>query len=243
MDLFWGIRQTGWDMKYSFGDEIVVALGGSIVYPEEIDVEFLRKFKALVEEFVEAGKRFVIVVGGGKICRVYQNAAKEITPLGNLERDLIGIEATRTNAQLLHAIFGSLADPVVLDEKEKINELKHAITVGSGCEPGESTDFDAAMWAEKFGISEFIVAGKPDYVYDKDPSEHEDAKRIDKIDWAEYRKIIPDEFTPGLSTPVDPVASKFSEENGLKAIVLDGRELDNLRNLINGEEFKGTLIE
>lgn len=230
-------------MKYLFGDKIVVALGGSIVFPEDIDVEFLKGFKGLVEEFVKEGKQFVIEVGGGKICRVYQNAAGDVTPLSDLEKDWIGIHTTRTNAQLLHAIFGPLAEPYILDERYKVKELTHPVTVGSGWEPGGSTDFDTAMCAKDFGVSEFIIAGKPDHIYEEDPSKNPEAKAFDQISWAEYRNLIPEEWTPGYSSPVDTTASKFAQENGLKAIVVDGRNLDNLRNLINGEEFEGTIVE
>ena len=50
-------------------ETIVISLGGSLIVPEEIDVEFLKKFRDLILAQVEKGKKFVIITGGGKTCR------------------------------------------------------------------------------------------------------------------------------------------------------------------------------
>ena len=68
-------------MKYYFGTIVVVALGGSIVYPEAIDTAFLRQFKKFVERFLRNNTKFVIVVGGGRLARVFQDAAHDASPL------------------------------------------------------------------------------------------------------------------------------------------------------------------
>ena len=49
---------------------IIISLGGSLIVPEEIDIAFLEGFKEIILREVQAGKRFVIITGGGKICRV-----------------------------------------------------------------------------------------------------------------------------------------------------------------------------
>jgi uridylate kinase len=40
---------------------VVIALGGSIVFPEEINWQYLKKFNALIRRHLK-GRRFVIVV-------------------------------------------------------------------------------------------------------------------------------------------------------------------------------------
>lgn len=230
-------------MRYQFGKRIVIALGGSIVFPKEIDVQFIKKFKRLIEGQVRGGRQFVIVVGGGYLARQYQQASREIAKLTNEDKDWIGIHATRSNAQLLHAIFGSLAEPYVFDERGKIKKLRHPVTIGSGWKPGWSTDFVTAAIAGDLGIKEFIVAGKPDHVYNKDPHKYKNAKAFDHLGWKEYKSFVPAKWVPGASAPVDPVAARFAEKNKMKSIVIDGRRLDNFANLLAGKLFKGTIIE
>ncbi|MDP3953537.1 MAG: UMP kinase [bacterium] len=230
-------------MKHSFGKTYVVALGGSIVFPEGIDIDFVKRFKKLVEGLVEDGHRFVLVVGGGKLARMYQDAAGKLVKLSDREKDWIGIHATRSNAQLLHAIFKGMVERDIFDERGKIAKLRKPITIGSGWKPGWSTDFVTSAIAKDLGVSEFIIAGKPDYVYDKDPARYRDAKAFDHLTWDEYRELVPAKWVPGASVPVDPVAAAFAKRNKLKAIVVDGRDLPNFKRLLKGQTFAGTLIE
>ena len=230
-------------MTYSFGKRIVIALGGSIVFPEEIDVAFVKEFKRLIEGQLRGGKKFVIVVGGGYLARLYQKASRDIADLSDRDKDWIGIHATRANAQLLHAVFGKLAEPIVFDKRGKLDKLRYPITIGSGWKPGWSTDFVTSAIAGDLGIKEFIVAGKPDHVYDKDPHKYKRAKPFDHITWKEYRRLVPAKWIPGASAPVDPIAARFAEKNKMKSIIIDGRNLDNFGRLLKGESFKGTIIE
>ena len=65
-------------MKYKFTKTIVVALGGSIVHPNEIDTKFLKDFKKFLAPFLKCGTKFVFVVGGGDLARRYQSAAHNV---------------------------------------------------------------------------------------------------------------------------------------------------------------------
>ena len=65
-------------MRHKFSKTIVIALGGSIMYPEEIDISFLKKFKKFILNRLRDGSRFIIVVGGGRIARIYQDAAHKV---------------------------------------------------------------------------------------------------------------------------------------------------------------------
>src|SRR5947207_2822163 len=142
-------------MRYLFKKEIVIALGGSIVHPDRIDVRYLKNFKKFIEKFLRQGTRFVIVVGGGRLARVFQEAAQDVAPLPNEDKDWIGIHSTRLNAHLLRTIFRGVANPVLIDERKKIRKLKFPVTIASGWRPGWSTDFVAAAIAKDLKISEF----------------------------------------------------------------------------------------
>jgi uridylate kinase len=80
-------------------------------------------------------------------------------------------------------------------------------------------------------------------VYDKDPKQFPDATPIEHTNWADFRKIVGDEWTPGLNAPFDPIAAKKAQELGVKVIVLHGEDFANLDNYFNGKEFVGTVIE
>lgn len=229
-------------MRHRFGKTVVVALGGSIVYPDAIDTAFLKKFRKFVARFTEKGTRFVLIVGGGNICRVYQNAAHAVSRLEDEDKDWLGIHVTRTNAHLIRTIFRDVAHPVVIDRRHKIKKATYPVTVGGGWQPGWSTDYVATVLAHDFGAKEVIVAGKPDHVYDRDPHKYKNAKPLPELSWKEYRKLIPSKWVPGSHAPVDPVAARFGQEKKVKAIIINGKDLKNFDALLKGKDFKGTII-
>ena len=192
-------------MQYSFGKTVIVALGGSVVYPEGIDIQFLREFKKFVFSLTSHGERFVFVVGGGHVARTYIEAASKVTKLTDEDKDWLGIHATRTNAHLMRAVFKDIANPVVMDARGKIKKLTYPVTIASGWHPGWSTDYVAMAIAEDFRIPEIVVSGKPAYVYDKDPREYKNAKPFEAVSWKEYRKLIPKNGLRGRMRPSIPL--------------------------------------
>jgi uridylate kinase len=229
-------------MKYTFSKTVVIALGGSIVYPEGIDTQFLKDFKKFLAPFLRRGTKCVLVVGGGKLSRNFQEAAARVSRVTDEDKDWIGIHATRLNAHLLRTIFRDVADPVVIDIRGRIKKLRAPVTIASGWRPGWSTDYVAMRIAADFGIHDAIIAGKPAHVYAKDPSKYPDAKVFHEIGWREYRKLIPAKWKPGLHAPVDPVGAALGAREDVKAIIIDGRDLRNFAALLNGKEFQGTIV-
>ncbi|MEK7547256.1 MAG: UMP kinase [Patescibacteria group bacterium] len=230
-------------MKHKFGKTIVIALGGSIMYPEAIDVLFLKNFRKFILKRLRNGSRFIIVAGGGRICRIYQDAAKRIAEVTDEDKDWIGIHTTRTNAHLLRTIFKGIADPIVIDSRDKMKAIKYPITIASGWRPGWSTDYISIAIAEHFKVKEVIIAGKPAHIYDRDPNKHGNAKALHEISWKEYRKLIPEKWRPGLHSPVDPVGAKLAEKKGIAAIIINGKDLKNFGMMLSECEFKGSIIK
>ena len=253
-------------MKHHFGKTIVVALGGSIIFPEQIDAQFIGRFSRFIRTFVKKRTKFVIVIGGGRLSRLFQTAAKQISNITDEDKDWIGIHATRLNAHLLRTVFRDIADPVVLDSRHKLKKLRFPVTIASGWRPGWSTDYVAVALAKDFGAGEVVVAGKPGHVYphtrtkkitnvyrgstssfgvgvyDKDDDMLDTNNPYKKLTWREYRKLIPAKWIPGSHAPVDPVAARLAEKEGIKAIVLNGKDLKNFENLLKGKDFKGTIV-
>lgn len=223
-------------------ETIVISLGGSLIIPEEIDVEFLKGFRDLILSEVKKGKRFVIITGGGKVCRKYQNAGKEIKELSSDELDWIGIYATRYNAEFMKTLFSDLAEENIILDPTLPVVMNKSIIFSGGWKPGWSTDYDAVVLAQGLGAKKVLNLSNIDYAYDKDPNKFFNAKKIEQISWAEYRALIPSQWNPGLSTPFDPIASKLAEEASLEVNILNGKNLENLTRCLNGGEFIGTKI-
>lgn len=207
-------------------ETIIISLGGSLIVPEEIDVDFLKDFKKLILSQTEKKEKFFIITGGGKVCRKYQSAAKLISNPSNTELDMLGIRALNLNAELVRTMF-----------KENIK-----VNVYGADKPGSSTDLGAVILAKENGAKRVINLSNIDGVYDADPKINPDAKKIEKISWAEYRKLIPKEWKPGLNSPFDPVASELAEKENIEVVIMNGKPIINLTSCLNGEDFMGTII-
>lgn len=216
---------------------VVISLGGSIIIPDEIQVAFLKRFKEFILKFLKRDYLFIIVTGGGNICRKYQRAAAQVSQLTDEDKDWLGIHATRLNAHLLRTIFKKEAYPVVLDSPQKpIDGGKYRLFIASGWRPGWSTDYDAVLLAQRFKAQKLINASNISHVYDKNK------KSITEISWKKYRKLISAKWNPGMNVPFDPVASKTAEKLKMKVIFFKGTDLKNLENILEERPFQGTTI-
>lgn len=223
---------------------IVLSLGGSMIVPEKIDVAFLKKFRSLILGFINKNNKnskIAIICGGGKVCRDYQNAARELDVNDKEPLDLIGIKSTKLNAELVKSIFGEEAFGVV-DDPEKPFKTPKRIIIGAGYLPGHSTDTDAILLAKNIGADTIINLTNIDYVYDKDPRKYKDATPLKNLSWNHFLNLIGAEWTPGKNTPFDPVAAKESKNFGMKVIIINGSDLENLSNCMYGRKFNGTII-
>jgi len=224
-----------------------MSVGGSLIIPDEIDVEFLKDFKKFISKRVEKGDRFILIAGGGKICRKYQAALKSIRDVSDFDNDLMGINVTWMNAYLLKCVFGDLVKNEVVKNpvEQEVNfgeSSSEKILVGGGWKPGCSTDFDAVLIAKRFRADTIINLSNIDYVYDKDPNKFDDAEVIKSVSWSDFQKLVGDKWAPGLNAPFDPIASIEAAKLGLKVAILNGKNFDNLGKFIDGDDFVGTRI-
>ena len=224
-------------------ESIVISLGGSLIIPDQIDTEFLKDFKELILEQVQQGKKFAIITGGGKLCRRYNDGLREIINPSNEELDWLGIATTRLNAEFIRIIFGDKAYEKIIMNPEIVPNTNKPISIGGGWKPGNSSDLAAVYLAKNTGAKKVINLSNTDYVYDSDPKINPNAKKIEKISWADYRALIPKDWVPGLNSPFDPTASKMAQEEGIEVIIMNGKPIDNFRKCLDGEEFQGTVIK
>jgi len=211
------------------------------VAPSEIDLGFLKNFKHSLQKYL-GDKKFFILVGGGKVCRVYQNALLEFGAKNN-DRDWIGINISRLNAEVVKQLFsGNSFEKIITDPTKKVKTNKN-IVVGAGYKPGWSTDYVSVLTAKNYEINTIINLTNVDYVYDKNPSQFPDAKPIKEIDWKSFKNIVGDTWTPGLSMPFDPRAAKLAEKLKLRVIMINGKNLERLEDFLNNKPFIGTIIK
>ncbi len=220
----------------------VISLGGSIIVPDDVDTSFLKGFAALIKKRVAKGEKFVIIAGGGKTARRYQESARAVSTLDKEDIDWLGIHATRLNGHLIRTVFRKeAARHVVKDPTRKVSMSK-PILVAAGWKPGWSTDYVAVRLAKNIGAKRLVNLSNIDYVFTKDPKKFNDATPIEHTNWNEFRKLLPPKWDPGLSSPFDPVAAKEAQKLGLEVAILNGRKLDEIENYLNGKKFKGTVI-
>ncbi len=223
----------------------IISLGGSLIVPEEINWEFVKKFKELIEKQLKKNQRFIIITGGGKLARKYIEAGAKIDGMNNEDKDWLGIHATRMNAHFIRTVFREHAHPTINKnpyDLEGFLKAKESILVASGYRPGNSTDYIAVLIGKQFGAKKIINLSNIDYVCDCDPRTNPDAKIIKTINWKDFRKIVGDKWDPGANAPFDPVASKLADEEKMEVVIMNGKNLENLQNYLNGDNFEGTVI-
>ncbi len=228
----------------------VISLGGSLVSPEataeagqagRVDVAFLKKFRAVILKYVKQGHRFAIIVGGGKVCRAWQDAARTLGVKSSDDLDWVGIRATHLNMELVRAVFGNMAHFKVMENPhEKVAKFK--ILFGAGYKPGVSSDYDAVVRAKSVGAKTVVNLSNVAYVYDKDPRAFQDAKPLREVSWKEYLKMTGERYTPGMNAPFDPVASKTARDAKIQVAFMDGHNLKSFESFLQGKTFKGTVI-
>lgn len=225
----------------------VLSLGGSLVVPNGgIDTEYLKAFNRFIRNQISSKKRrFFIVVGGGTVARHYRDAGEAVIghKVTEIDLDWLGIHATRMNAQLIRTIFQDISHPHVIKHYEIIRKVEEPVVVAAGWKPGWSTDYDAVVLCQDYGVKEAINLSNIDQVYTKDPRKFPDAKPITKISWREFRKLTGDKWIPGMNLPFDPVAAKLAAELGVTVKILNGKNLDNLAKALDGKAFFGTTIQ
>jgi uridylate kinase len=221
---------------------IVISLGGSLIIPDNIDVVFLKSFITLINEYVQNGYKFLIITGGGKICRRYNDSLKQIVSPTNEDLDWLGISATRLNAEFVRISFGDLAYEKVVLDPDLIPETTKPIMIGGGWKPGNSSDLAAVHGARSIGANKIINLSNIDYVYEQDPKINPDAKRIEKISWKNFQTLFSTKWSPGINVPFDPTAAASAAELLFEVAILNGKNIENLKNYLDGKEFIGTVI-
>ncbi len=225
---------------------IVISLGGSLIVPDDIDINLLKQFKKTILKNTKEYK-FIIVCGGGSTARKYISALGEFN-LPQKTRNLIGMQSTRLNAQLVASLFNPEPSEITAKEEEtgKIKGIlkrhDYVFIEGGKYQPQSTSDSGSALLSRYFK-TDFINLTNVTGLYDKNPKEHKDARFFPEISWQGLHKMATrNKFTPGQHFVIDQTASKIILDNKITTYIL-GKNLKNLDNLLNGKKFTGTIVQ
>ena len=216
-----------------------------MIAPGELDIQYLKKFRSAIVARAKKGQRFFIITGGGQTCRIYQKAAQAIGKISNDDLDWIGIATNKLHSEFVRAIFGKLAYKEVLGLEHAYKfKSREAITVcRGGLAPGGTSDSASVKFGKVLGIKTIINLTNVAGVYDRNPGKFKNTKLIPEMSWTDLRKQFGVKKTPGRNLPFDSSIAREAERSGLKVIILNGSNLQNLQNFLASKLFKGTVVQ
>jgi uridylate kinase len=213
-----------------------------------IDAELVAWLADEVKKAAAAGSQVVIMVGGGNYARGAQLAGHGIK---RVTADHIGMLGTMMNALALTDIFESrgiatrclsnifaeqVAEPFSHRLADKHLQSGRIVIVAGGIgRPYLTTDTAAVSLALELDCEVVLKATKVDGVYDKDPSEAADAKKIDHMNLQEA-------VADNAIKVMDKAALGLALEHQLPLVVFDAMQPDNIRKVAQGGAV-GTLID
>lgn len=224
--------------------KIVLKIGGSIIYPKEVDVNFVKK---LAEKLAQWSKRheIAVVVGGGALSREYDKIGRRLTDDEDY-LDLLGIYASRLNAALLVAALGNAACPAIPRSEVEFLDLllkyQQKVIVCGGFRPKQRTDAVAVEIAKVWSADYVIKGTNVDYVYDSDPKKNKKAKPIKAMSFQDLQKYSDQTHKANQPTIMDKVSAGLIASDRIKVAVVNGKNLENIEKFLNRQDFKGTKI-
>lgn len=220
------------------------ALMGSLGYG--IDPVVVQDIAQEVAEVVASGIQVAIVVGGGNIFRGVKAASKG---MDRATADYVGMIATVMNAITLQdaleqagvptrvqtaIAMQEVAEPYIRRRAIRHLEKKRVVVFGAGSgNPFFTTDTTAALRAAEIDAEVIFKATKVDGVYDSDPKVNPEAKRYEKLTYAEV-------LAKDLRV-MDSTAIALCKENNIPIIVFDLSVRGNIRRAVMGESI-GTFV-
>lgn len=211
-----------------------------------IDRDALVRLAKEVREVVRARIEVCMVIGGGNFWRARDQAA---LGLDRVLSDNMGMLATVMNALAMRDMLrqigvdaiamSALPVPSVLDTytpraaRAACGAGKVVICAGGTGNPFFTTDSAAALRALELGCDVLLKATNVDYVYDKDPKKHKDAKHFTRLSFQ-------DVLARGLGV-MDLAAVSLCMEGKLPIVVFNLQKHGLLLRAVAGEAV-GTRI-
>lgn len=223
---------------------MALSIGGSVLTLGEDDAGYFDRLASLLRRL---GRSFPIVVttGGGRTAREYIRLGRALG-LTEVELDEIGIDVTRLHARILAARIGP---PTPAHPPETIAEAVREIhraspVVLGGTEPGHTTDGVAALLAVRLRAVRLVNATRVGGLYDRDPQRDPGARRIDRVGFDEFRRIVAASASgeAGQEFVFDRLGADALSRAGIPIAIVHGRDLANLESALAGRPFEGTWV-
>lgn len=233
-------------LKYN---RILLKLSGEVLQGGRdggIDFKTVRALCQEVAEVKKLGVEIAIVIGGGNIWR-YRDFKD--SGLDRVTSDYMGMLATIMNSMALQDQFaklgigapigsainmpivvGTYLRPKALDYLKKGKVL---ICAGGTGNPYFTTDTAGVLRAMELECDIMLKATKVDFVYDKDPMKHKNAKKFTHLS---YHEVLSRELQV-----MDLAAVSLAMEKKLPIMVFNLHKKGNIAKVVKGEQV-GTLI-
>ena len=228
---------------------VLLKLSGEILAGDKgygIDPEKASYLANEVKTIYELGTSIGLIIGAGNIFRGIDASSRG---MDRVTGDYLGMLATIMNAisvqdalenincetRTLSAInVSQIAEPYIRRRAIRHLEKGRIVIISGGTgNPFFTTDSAAALRAKELGADIVLKGTKVDGVYDKDPTEFEDAKKFNKIS---FSQVLNDNLRV-----MDLTAITLCKENNLPIQVFNINNGGDLKELVCGGKI-GTLV-
>jgi len=223
---------------------IVLSLGGSLIIPNKINIEFLENFREVLIKNSRKYK-FIVVCGGGQTARNYiQGLEQQKISNKILLQSFLGIASTRLNARFMTYFFGKDANKgMPHDMKDVYDYLRKNDIVFCGAlryAKKQTSDATATKLAHHFNTI-FINITNTKGLYDRNPKKFRSAKFIPEISHKNFYKMANKiAFHPGQHFVLDQSAAKIIKDYNIPTYIIGDSQ--QLNNLLNRRHFIGTIV-
>ncbi|MEM4679534.1 MAG: UMP kinase [Thermofilaceae archaeon] len=221
----------------------VVKLGGHVLFDGmELNLDYLRGLKEVLNEALQLYDCIAVTVGGGEIARKYIGWGRSLG-LNESTLDVIGLRLAAVNAALLWAYFHNVAPPQIpssLHEAVAALPVWKVIFIG-GLQPAQSTTTVAALLAEALNAEKLVIATDVDGVYDDDPKRNPHARKFDEVTVSDIEGIFAGNLVAGGYRLLDPMTLSIIRRSRVTTFVISGKPPINILRALKGERI-GTRI-
>ena len=204
-----------------------------------IDVSTINKISNEIKNVYKKKYQICLIIGGGNIFRGIKGASEGID---RSTSDYMGMLATVMNALSLQSslekinvptrvqsaiTMSQIAEPYIRRRAIRHLERDRIVIFAAGTgNPFFSTDTAAVLRASEMNSDVIFKGTKVDGIYDKDPVNNPDAKKINKISYTDYlNKEI---------KVMDATAISLAKDRSLPIIIFSILKSSNIIDIVNG---------
>jgi uridylate kinase len=184
------------------GKNIMLKVSGEQLGSDEynFDMERAQQVCAVIEALIQADYNVAVVMGGGNIVRgnkLHKNGftnqviADEMGMLATVQNGLFLNEVLNQRGKVEGRLFSnipveSVAERFSYQRAQKYMKDNRAVLIAGGVgKPGFTTDTGVVAQAFELHCDTVVKTTKVDGIYDRDPEQHKDAKRYEKLSFNE----------------------------------------------------------